>query len=245
MGIGMSFVAWPSVGVVGRHLPHKRGLALGLVVGGSSIGGVIWPIMLDRMLAMEALGFPWTIRIIGFTMLALLLISTATISEPKDVHKTAERSNERSISPSSATNATKDMEATDPAPPGIKEQHKMDFAILRNKSFLFLCAGIAVAYLGLFGPFFFVSSYATLHDYASDSMAFYLISMLNASSLLGRVLPGILADKYGHFNLCILALFASAIIAFCWTAVHGLGGLIVFSIAYGFASGVRHILISR
>lgn len=69
-------------------------------------------------------------------------------------------------------------------------------------------------------------------------MAFYLISILNAASLFGRVLPGFVADKYGHFNVCALALFTSALTAFCWTAVHSLGGLIIFSMAYGFTSGV-------
>lgn len=250
LGVSMSFVTWPGVGVLGRHFPRRRGMAMGIVVGGSSMGGIIWPIMLDRMLLDGGgLGFPWTMRVIGFTMLPLLTIATASINEPKhsdstpvpaETPKETPAANSDAVPPAMDTSTEGDDNGS--LEPSEKKQHKTDISILKNKSFLLLCSGVSLAYLGLFGPFFFVSSYASLHHYGSDSMAFYLISILNAASLFGRVLPGLLADKYGHFNICALALFSSALTAFCWTAVKSLGGLIVFAMAYGFTSGVSMLV---
>lgn len=55
----------------------KRGLALGLVVAGSSIGGVIFPIMLIHLI--PQVGFGWAIRICAFVILALLAWANLTL----------------------------------------------------------------------------------------------------------------------------------------------------------------------
>jgi predicted MFS family arabinose efflux permease len=119
------------------------------------------------------------------------------------------------------------------------EAKKTDFSIVRKPAFLLLSLGLAIGYLGLFAPFFYVSAYAVAEG-VSSSVSFYLISILNAASLFGRVLPGIWADRWGHFNFMIFALGASAIVGFCWTAATNMAGLVVWSVVYGFTSGVSH-----
>lgn len=52
---------------------------MGLAIAGSSIGGVIFPIALSKMLYNPSLGFGWTVRIAGFMMVAILLPSMAAI----------------------------------------------------------------------------------------------------------------------------------------------------------------------
>lgn len=99
-----------------------------------------------------------------------------------------------------------------------------------------LSVGFAIATLGLFVPVFYVSSYAIDHG-VSPQMPFYLLAALNGASLFGRVIPSYLADRYGHYNVAIIATLASAVAGFCWAAT-SLGGLVVLSLLYGFASGV-------
>jgi MFS transporter, MCT family, aspergillic acid transporter len=55
----------------------KRGAAYGIVATGSSIGGVIFPIMIRRLI--PEVGFGWSMRIGAFMILALLIIANATI----------------------------------------------------------------------------------------------------------------------------------------------------------------------
>jgi hypothetical protein len=54
----------------------RRGAAIGLVAAGSSLGGVIFPIMIIHLL--PEVGFAWTIRICAFLILALLIFAIAT-----------------------------------------------------------------------------------------------------------------------------------------------------------------------
>ena len=47
----------------------RRALALGVMASGSSVGGVIFPIMVNQLI--PKLGFPWTMRIGAFMILGL------------------------------------------------------------------------------------------------------------------------------------------------------------------------------
>ena len=50
-------------------------------------------------------------------------------------------------------------------------------------------------------PFFYVQSYVLAYDIMSDSMSFYLLTILNACSTFGRLFPNILADYMGPLNV--------------------------------------------
>lgn len=55
----------------------KRGAAYGLLATGSSLGGVIFPIMVTRLI--KEVGFPWAMRICAFLILGLLIIAILTV----------------------------------------------------------------------------------------------------------------------------------------------------------------------
>ena len=237
-GPSMSLITWPPVAVVSRHLPRHRGLAIGLVVGGSSIGGIIWPVMLNQLLTHDSVSFGWTMRIVGFTMLPLLLFACLTVREPvAHLHPPQPVQPPSDPEASSSNDEKPDRQVQASASNGKKIRRKADYSILRNKTYLLLCIGLSTSYLGLFNPLFYVSAYAVTRA-VSTTMAFNLLAIVNGASLLGRVIPGFLADRYGHYNLIIMSALFSMVTAFCWTAVTDLAGLIVWSAAYGFSSGV-------
>ena len=50
---------------------QNRALAFGIMTSGSSLGGVIFPIMVERL--MKDVGFAWTMRISAFLILGLMV----------------------------------------------------------------------------------------------------------------------------------------------------------------------------
>jgi MFS family permease len=66
---------------------EKRGAALGILFTGSSIGGVIFPILVSHLIT--EVGFGWAMRICAFLMLFLLIIANFTIRAfyPAHPHK--------------------------------------------------------------------------------------------------------------------------------------------------------------
>lgn len=212
LGVGIAFLFCPAMATVPLYFKSNRGLALGIVVSGSSLGGVIWPIALKRLLV--EIGFSWTIRIAGFMMLALTVLACLTVRPPVN----------------SSGN-------------GSLHVRSMDISVVKDPTLVLISGSLFFIYMGLFSPFFYVTSY-TVSLSQDSNMAFYMISILNAASLFGRVLPGILADWYGPLNIFNFAAASSFIIVFCWTKATSITGIVLFSLAYGFFSGAVVSLMS-
>lgn len=92
-------------------------------------------------------------------------------------------------------------------------------------------------FMGLYIPFYYVQNYAIEENITSVDTAFYFLSILNAASIFGRIIPNYIADKTGPLNVVIPATFASCILTFGWIGIKDVGGLVVFCILYGFFSG--------
>lgn len=217
LGVGMSFTAIATSTIVPMYFQRNRGLAQGISIGGSSLGGVLWPVALDQMLNKNAISFGWSMRIIGFVMIPLLGMVLVCVRRPVPVN--------------AAAGGVEDATSSERSPKANK-----DFSGLKQPAFILLCSGLALAFFGFFVPLFYTSVWATSLGF-SENFAFYLISILNGASLLGRVLPGFVADRYGHFNILTLAAFVSGVVLFCWTGATSTAGLIVWTMAYGFTSG--------
>lgn len=210
-GIGMCFITIPAVATVPCYFVKNRGLAMGIVIGGSSIGGVIWPIEINNLLNIDGISFGWTIRIIGFTMLPLCIFLVLAVRPPPPT-----------------TGAQQAL----PAKPGAKAAGDL----LKKPSFAFLCSGVALLFFGFFTPLFFITTYG-VEIGMSTSFSFYLPSIALAASFFGRTIPGFLSDRYGPFNILLLSCISSCVVAFCWTTATSVAGIVVWSLAYGFSSG--------
>lgn len=68
VGLGSGALFLTSVAIIPTWFTTKKSLAMGIAASGSSIGGVIYPIVF-RYLEPQV-GFPWSVRIIGFITLA-------------------------------------------------------------------------------------------------------------------------------------------------------------------------------
>ncbi|KAF2192227.1 MFS general substrate transporter [Zopfia rhizophila CBS 207.26] len=92
-------------------------------------------------------------------------------------------------------------------------------------------------FLGMFIPINYIE-FQSLASGMSMHLASYLIPILNAASIFGRIIPGILADKIGRFNMqIIMSYFAGLLVLALWLPASGNAAFIVFAALYGFASG--------
>ncbi|KAM0106343.1 hypothetical protein ACP6JB_007995 [Aspergillus fumigatus] len=224
LGASLALLVCPMLALVGQYIKVKRGAAMGIVIAGSSLGGVIWPIVINELLKKPTIRFEWTMRIVGFIMIPLLAISCLCCRPPK------------------IPTATKRLQDKPDANEAVTPERepvstpKTRFSILREPKMQVTCLAFFITYFGMFSPFFFTTSYAVAQGFSTD-LSFYTISIINGASLFGRIIPGILADRYGRFNICILATLLSGIIALCWTTATSVAGLVIWSAAYGFTSG--------
>ncbi len=76
-GTGTSLIFTPAIAAIGHWFMAKRGNATGVAAAGGSIGGVIYPLMLQRLFV--SVGWGWALRIQAFTFLLLLIIANMFI----------------------------------------------------------------------------------------------------------------------------------------------------------------------
>lgn len=204
-GLGGALLNSPCYASIAHWFDQKRGLATGVAMTAGSIGGIIFPIFLQKLL--PSVGFAWTTRILGFIILGLTVPATLCM------RSRLPRSNKvSSVWP--------------------------DLSIFKDLKFTFSACGIFFMEWGLFVPLTYIVSYAGRHSGDANS-SYTLISILNAGSLLGRFLPGLLADKIGRFNVILLTLGLCIISAFAlWLPAGDSQAMIIaFAVVFGFASG--------
>lgn len=103
-------------------------------------------------------------------------------------------------------------------------------------SYTLVTFGIFFMMWGMFTPFFYLPQYAQSHGMSSH-LSSYILSIVNAASVPGRILPGLAADKLGRYNILIINGACAGILLLCWIATSSDASIIVFSVLYGFFSG--------
>ncbi|KAF4455584.1 hypothetical protein F53441_2108 [Fusarium austroafricanum] len=71
-GIGGGIIFAPSLALVATYFEKRRGIAIGLVTTGNSLGGTVYPLVVRALL--PKIGMPWTSRVLGFINLAGFII---------------------------------------------------------------------------------------------------------------------------------------------------------------------------
>ncbi|KAF7300014.1 Monocarboxylate permease-like protein [Mycena kentingensis (nom. inval.)] len=77
-GLGVGLMFYPSLSSVSTYFCKYRATALGVVASGSSFGGVMYPIMLERLF--QQVGFGWAIRISGLVSGVGCCLALATVT---------------------------------------------------------------------------------------------------------------------------------------------------------------------
>ena len=118
-----------------------------------------------------------------------------------------------------------------------KPRALLDLNALRNKPYTIFTLGLFLVFVGLYIPIFDSVVYARTGINLDIDLSFYLLSVLNAASAFGRIIPGILADRYGVVETITVFTLITAIFGYAWVGISSLAGFVCFAIVYGFTSG--------
>ncbi|OHE98361.1 hypothetical protein CORC01_06357 [Colletotrichum orchidophilum] len=119
-----------------------------------------------------------------------------------------------------------------------------DFHLFKDPRFLSCCGGIFFMEYGVLIPLTYIVSFSVSKGQTANA-GYILPILLNAGSVVGRVVPGFISDRIGRFNtiiltvgLCMVSVFALWLPAgSSWSTV------LAFTFVFGFASGGNVSLI--
>lgn len=118
-----------------------------------------------------------------------------------------------------------------------------DIAGFKDPTFSLTVAAIFMIDLAVVLPPAYLTSYALHHGFSS-TLSYQLLAFLNATTVIGRGLPGFIADKWGRFNVMIISSIVSTImILSLWMfAEDNLALLVTFTVLFGIFSGTAYSL---
>lgn len=106
----------------------------------------------------------------------------------------------------------------------------------RNPAYSLQVVGTFLVMWAVFVPFFYLPGFAQSIGLTVD-LSFYLLAILNAASLFGRLLGGAAADRLGRINTLSLGCMICGILVLCWLPIRSQDAIITFTALFGFFSG--------
>jgi MFS family permease len=211
----------------------KRGAAYGLLATGSSLGGVIFPIMVTRLI--KEVGFPWAMRICAFLILGLLIIAILTV-DALNPPKFQPITFKRMVAPFTEIQfASVCM--------GLL---LFTFGLYVPINFISVEAaagGVDPNLVLYLIPILNAGRYDNLKN--CFLLCIYAFANYVLSSLFGRILSGFAGDKFGRYNVFITVCYlASIFVLALWIPAATTGARIAFAAIFGFFSGAYVALIA-
>jgi MFS family permease len=217
-GLGFGLLYIPSITLVSRSFVRKRALALGVSTAGAPLGGVIYTLMFEQLL--PKVGFPWTVRIIGFTMLALFVASAVMLLWKAENTGQLPSSQAQSQSHSQSQSQW-------------RTRRLFDIRALKDLPFWNFTVANFFLYLGYMTPFYYMPIYAETKLGTSRSLGLYILIISQASSIVGRVVTTAVAHYFGAMIPWIFCGVASGVLCIAWISAESLARFILFSAFYG------------
>ncbi|KAI7083472.1 MFS general substrate transporter [Hortaea werneckii] len=208
IGLGNGLLYIPGLALVGRSFQKHRSIAMALTTCGAPAGGIIYTIMFERLI--DPLGFPWTIRAMGFFMLGSYLISFPLML----------------------------WRAENIGHLGTGQARKLfDVTALRDVLFWSYSFSNFFIFFGYMTPFIYIAAYGQTYLDMDRSMALMMIVIAQAASIVGRLAVGYAAAKIGIMIPWIACGLSSGIFCIAWIGVENQGSFIAFAVLYGAFSG--------
>ncbi|KAH7213374.1 major facilitator superfamily domain-containing protein [Fusarium redolens] len=106
----------------------------------------------------------------------------------------------------------------------------------KDPLYLLVIGSLFFLFIGMFAPLFFIPTYAVSRG-VNPTLASYLLAITNAASTFGRIIPGVLADKYGRLNVYSLGGLCTGVVILCMNEAKTTAALVVYALVFGFCSG--------
>lgn len=218
LGLGNGLLYLPGLALVGRSFRRHRAMAMGITTCGAPTGGVIYTLVFEQLI--PRYGFAWTVRIMGFIMLAAY-----TVSFPLLLFRA------RNVG---------DIAKPIIGPDGVAVRPKrklFDRTALTDRPFWAYTLSNFLIFCGYMVPFFFLATYGQVELGMTRSRALSVIMIAQASSVVGRVAAAYAASRVGVMIPWITCAASSGVFCLAWIGVRSAGSFTALMALYGCFSG--------
>ncbi|EIN05361.1 MFS general substrate transporter [Punctularia strigosozonata HHB-11173 SS5] len=114
--------------------------------------------------------------------------------------------------------------------------------VICDRPFILGITGLLLGLMGVYFPYFYLQATEILHGVSKD-LAFYTIAILNGVSIPGRIISGILADRFGVLNVITPSCLLGGALTLIMLNVKTAETAIIVSVLFGLSSGAFFALL--
>ncbi|KZT59144.1 putative MFS monocarboxylate transporter [Calocera cornea HHB12733] len=217
VGFGTCFSYIPAVTVSPGWFDKNRAFALGIILSGTGLGGLVWSPLTSMMIT--HLGYKNALRISGAVSF-VLIAGAGTLLDWAPGFRPGQDGR--------------------PMRGGLA---LVDWRVARGRVFLIKSGTAIMQAAGYYFPLYFIASYAYKVGLTKQQGA-NLLGLNNGLSALGKIVLGALADRYGRMNmLCLCCIVSAAGVLALWMPSAAIPGphttplFYAFVVVYGLTAG--------
>lgn len=218
VGVSFALIFIPGTLLLPTWFDKKKSFAMGLAVGGSGLGGVVFSLSINKIIQ-DTGDQRWALRSVCFMTLASTLVPICFM-RPRN---------------KGYFEINKDLTLS-----RLKADIKMifNFSVFKNLNVLLCGLWFGVTILCYVIVLYSFSAYATSVG-LSHTQSNNLLAIMNALQLVGRPTVGNLGDRFGRSNISALACIYNAIMLLAyWRNVTSYGALIALAVLIGGPIGI-------
>ncbi|THU78405.1 MFS general substrate transporter [Dendrothele bispora CBS 962.96] len=230
-GLGSSMYYYPLMTLAPTYFDRHRGFAMGLILAGSGVGGLVMALVLQNLL--DRYGIGWALRILGVWNFVVGVGVAAVVRGQR-------QSSGESVNGSGNGGGGSSMP---------------NKSLMRRGTFWYQSFAAFLQAGGNVVPLYYMSSYAVSVLLLPQSTSSLFVSINSGVNSVSRILMGILADHIGRQNTLVAGTFLSSLSVFAlWyspttsSSSSGGGGsdvnrFIAFVVMYGIYAGGYNALL--
>lgn len=227
-GTGMSCAFPPVIGSPASWFAKRRGVAVGLAVAGTGIGGFVIGPLTQTMI--DTIGWRWALRVLGIlpatvvTLLSPFMRSRLKPRQPGEFFPWQGRK----LQGAKAQDSDKTF---------------FHYEYFKDPVFSLIFFGAFIWTISYINPWMFISPFAAAEGYSASQGAL-LVGILNGASAFGRAGLGLLSDFTGALNALLICISITIMSTWALWPVSSIlpnpqsySLMIVFCVLYGCAGG--------
>ncbi|THV04392.1 MFS general substrate transporter [Dendrothele bispora CBS 962.96] len=217
-GLGSSMYYYPLITLAPTYFDRHRGFAMGVILAGSGVGGLVMALVLQNLL--DRYGIAWALRILGVWNF-MVGIGVATVVRGQ---------RQRGENGNGAAGAGG----------GSSMPNR---SLMRRGTFWYQSFAAFLQAGGNVVPLYYMSSYTVSVLLLPQSTSSLFVSINSGVNSISRILMGILADHIGRQNTLVAATFLSSLSVFALWYSPNVNRFIAFVVMYGIYAGGYNALL--
>lgn len=221
-GIGSGIALTPLVGVINHWFLKRRGITTGISSCGT-VSGIFFPVMMRSLY--PSIGFSKTMVIVASMCVVFSILSFWLVEDRVEVFE------DEYVAGTTKKDRLKST-----------LKNMLNFNSFKELDYLYLVIAMFFNEFSIIIIITYIATYGRARG-LTDSSTYLVVTVMNSSGIIGKLIPLYLSDKFGRYNTMVVTVILMLVSQFAvWLPYYNEGAFYFFAAMYGFVFSSAYAL---